>query len=279
MFLVILERMTKEQSACLICYKIKARSSEKVTDMSGLTVMIIGKRAFARIAFPLYVALVLVGYWSVVSCSFFAIHLFLELLASAVRFVFPGGDGVQASGLQLRRFIRTGDSLRKWRSLGRQYDQFQPSCDVTTYTIDSSAGKLKLRMRSQTRVLEDENATESEGVDAPVDASSFAGVFAGSSCPKVKDSPWGVLLGPGGCCCCVCGPCAFFVVVRFSLLRLGFFLVSTLCFKRMGGDPETDQLFLEDPADWHRPENRNSFRYPQRLRRTSTAKCSLKVSS
>ena len=57
--------------------------------------------------------------------------------------------------------------LRKWRSctfqhsvvtLGRQYDQFQPSCDVTTYTTDSpavgsrctdsraSGGKLKLRM-------------------------------------------------------------------------------------------------------------------------------------
>ena len=52
-----------------------------------------------------------------------------------------------------------------------------------------------------------------------------------------------------------------------------------LCFKRKGGDPGTDQLFFEDPADWHRPENRNSFRYPQRLRRTSTAKCSLKVSS
>ena len=50
-------------------------------------------------------------------------------------------------------------------TLGRQYDQFQPSCDVTTYTFDSSAvasrcvvsrasgEKLKLRMRSQTRVL------------------------------------------------------------------------------------------------------------------------------
>ena len=30
--------------------------------MSSLTVMIIGKRAFARIAFPLHVALVLLGY-------------------------------------------------------------------------------------------------------------------------------------------------------------------------------------------------------------------------
>ena len=95
----------------------------------------------------------------------------------------------------------------------------------------------------------------------------------------MKVSPWGVLLGPGGCCCCVSGPGAFFVVVRFSLLWLGFLLASTLCFKRKDGDPGTDQLFLEDPADWHRPENRNSFRYPQRLRRTSTAKCSLKVSS
>ena len=28
-----------------------------------------------------------------------------------------------------------------------------------------------------------------------------------------------------------------------------------------GSDPGTDQLFLEDPADWHHPENRNSFRY------------------
>ena len=112
-----------------------------------------------------------------------------------------------------------------------------------------------------------------------VDASSFAEVFAGSSCPKVKVSPWGVLLGPGGCRCCVSGPGAFFVVVPFSLLRLGFFLASSFCFKRKGGDPGTDQLFFEDPADWHRPENQNSFRYPQRLRRPSTAKCSLKVSS
>ena len=133
---------------------------------------------------------------------FFAIHVFLEHQASAVRFVFPVEHGVPASGLQLRRFIRTGEiSLRKWRSctfqhsvvtLGRQFDQFQPSCDVTTYTVVSSAvasrcidsrasgGKLKPLMRSQTRILEDENATESGFVDAPihetesVDASSFA---------------------------------------------------------------------------------------------------------
>ena len=69
MFLVILEHMTKEQSAWSHLLKLKARSPEKVTDVSGLTVMIIRKRAFARIAFPLYVALVLAGYWSAVSRS------------------------------------------------------------------------------------------------------------------------------------------------------------------------------------------------------------------
>ena len=44
------------------------------------------------------------------------------------------------------------NSLRKWRSctfqhsvvtLGRQYDQFQPSCDVTTYTIYSYTPELR----------------------------------------------------------------------------------------------------------------------------------------
>ena len=59
----------------------------------------------------------------------------------------------------------------------------------------------------------------------------------------------------------------------------GFLFGFLPLFQKKGRRQGTDQLFLENPADWHRPKNRNSFRYPQRLRRTSTAKCSLKVSS
>ena len=33
--------------------------------------------------------------------------------SSAVRFVFPFGHGVPASGLQLRRFVRTGELVEK----------------------------------------------------------------------------------------------------------------------------------------------------------------------
>ena len=147
----------------------------------------------------------------------------------------------------------------------------------TTYTADSSAvgsrctdsrasgGKLKLRMWSQTRVLVDENGTEYSG-NRSVDASSFAEIFAGSCYPKVKVTPWSSL----GCCCCVSGLGASVVVVRFWLLWLCFLLTQ-----------ETTKISsrLDGPAHRHRSENRNFFRYPQRPRRTSTAKCSLKVFS
>ena len=237
---------------------------------------------FARIAFPHYVALVLLGY---------------RLCPVLCRPCVPGTSGFRSSFrlfwwtrcAGFRPTITTGEFVEKVAKLhfpalgghsGTTVRQFQPSCDVTTYTVDPSAvasrcidsralgGKLKLRMRSQTRVTKPKAWTLRVSLKSSLDR-----------VPQKREMFWGVLLGPGGCCCCVSGPGAFFVVVRFSLLRLGFFLASSLCFKRKGGDPGTDQLFLEDPADGHRPENRNSFRYPQRLRRTSTAKCSLKVSS
>ena len=87
---------------------------------------------------------------------FFAIHVFLEHQASAVRFVFPGGHGVAASGLQLRRFIRTGEFVGKWRSctfqhsvvtLGRQYDQFQPFCEPSSHQ-PWRLGVLTLELRA-----------------------------------------------------------------------------------------------------------------------------------
>ena len=128
--------------------------------------MIIGKRAFARIAFPLHVALVLLGY---------------RLCPVLCRPCVPGTSGFRSS-FRLFRWTRcagfrptitTGEFVEKVAKLhfpalgghsGTTVRQFQPSCDVTTYTVDPSAvasrcidsrasgGKLKLRMRSQTRV-------------------------------------------------------------------------------------------------------------------------------
>ena len=148
----------------------------------------------------------------------------------------------------------------------------------TTYTIDSlavgsrctdsraSGGKLKLRMWSQARVLVDENGTEYSR-NRSVDASSFAEIFAGYP-QKVKETPWGHL----GCCCCVSGPGASVVVVRFWLLWLAFLLASPFDSK------ETTNFSSrpDGPADRHRPE---LFQVSSTARRTSTAKCSLKVPS
>ena len=89
--------------------------------MSGLTVMIVGKRAFARIAFPLYVALVLVGYWSAVSRSSPSMCLWNIKLPQFVSF-FP---------------VDTVCRLVAFSSTRWSLDQFQPSCDVTTCTIFS----------------------------------------------------------------------------------------------------------------------------------------------
>ena len=91
-----------------------------------------------------------------------------------------------------------------------------------------------------------------------------------------------------GGCRCASGPRAFCRSWSgFPVLGgVSFFLFSPaflpFCFKRKGGDPETDQLFLEDLQILQLgtvQRTRTLLRYPQQRRRTSTAKCSLKVSS
>ena len=88
----------------------------------------------------------------------------MEHQASPVRFVFFSGHGVPASALQLRRFTPTGELVEKmvkWHfpALGGTTVRSVPA------VLRASGGKLKLRMRSQTRVLQDEHATESGSVD------------------------------------------------------------------------------------------------------------------
>ena len=100
-------------------------------DVSGLTSMIIGKRAFARIAFPLYVVLVLAGHWSAVSrSSTFRCSWNIR----PPKFVLDTVCRLRAYNYDVL-FVPV-NSCRKWRScnfqhsvvtLGRQYDQFQPS--------------------------------------------------------------------------------------------------------------------------------------------------------
>ena len=79
----------------------------------------------------------------------------MEHQASAVRFVFPSGHGVPGSALQLRRFTRTSELVEKVAKL--HFPALGGHSGTTVRSVPAvlraSGGKLKLRMRSQTRVL------------------------------------------------------------------------------------------------------------------------------
>ena len=82
---------------------------------------------------------------------------------------------------------------------------------------------------------------------------------------------------------CCGGPRLRVAVGAASVVRCSWLLAFLrFCFIKNGQATQEATNFStrsEDPADWHRPENQNFFRYLQRQQRTSTAKCLLRVSS
>ena len=175
--------------------------------------------------------------------------------------------------------------------------------------------KSSLQVGSATTVLVDEDGTGSGGADAPIpetesvdssdekeqapasedvvafEASSCEGEVLGSfveetdgACDASSTLQKGVLRGPVGGCRCVSGPGASVAGIRVSR-RSFFFLVSSgfslsVSKERAATqEPTNSSTRSADTGAWHRPENRNFFRYLQRPRRTSTTKSLLKVSS